>query len=233
MDKHPHGNCEPCRQQEIKELIGRVNLHVRVGDELLICLDECKVLSQRWQVGSHEKKPAKLPFLGTFLFNTSCKQTAHSLCPRCARLLRRVGGAGCAAHVLPDDSTAALRRGRDQLQRGRAPACYGFFLLIWFPCTKQIPSLCCRSQIRPTCSRISEWGTEGCDDTEKLLLGQVVPALHTACRTWQVCMDTKPPQTLLSSSQTLPSENLLDQSMLFPFCFHFTLRSAEYSLLSF
>lgn len=126
MDKHPHGNCKPCRQQEIKELIGRVNLHVRVGDELLICLDECKVLSQRWQVGSHEKKPAKLPFLGTFLFNTSCKQTAHSLCPRRARLLCRIRGAGCAARVPADDSTAALRRGRARLQRGRAHACYGF-----------------------------------------------------------------------------------------------------------
>lgn len=83
MDKHPHGNCEPCRQQEIKELIGRVNLHVRDGNELLICLDECKVLSQRWQVGSHGEKPAKLPFQGTFLFNTFCKQTLGSFPPTC------------------------------------------------------------------------------------------------------------------------------------------------------
>lgn len=46
MDTRPHGNCEPCRQQEIKELIGRVNLRVRVGNELLICLDEHNVLSR-------------------------------------------------------------------------------------------------------------------------------------------------------------------------------------------
>lgn len=46
VDTHPHGNCEPCWQQEIKELIGRVNLRVRVGSELLICLDEHNVLSR-------------------------------------------------------------------------------------------------------------------------------------------------------------------------------------------
>lgn len=81
-DKHPHGNCEPCQQQEIKELIGRVNLHVRVGNELLICLDECKVLSQRWQVGSHEGKSVKLPFLRTFLFNTSANRHLQLFVPQ-------------------------------------------------------------------------------------------------------------------------------------------------------
>lgn len=115
MDKHPHGNCEPCRQQEIKELIGRVNLHVRLGDELLICLVERKVLSQRWQVGSREEKPAKLPFLGTFLFNTSCQQTSPTLCPRRARLPRGVAGAGCAgcaARVPASANAAAGGRGQ-------------------------------------------------------------------------------------------------------------------------
>lgn len=121
MDKHPHGNCEPCRQQEIKELIGRVNLHVRVGNELLICLVECKVLSQRWQVGSHEKKPAKLPFLGTFPFNTSCKQTSQILCPPCVSEERVV----LLTCKLPSLQTAAqqlwaVRWERDRLQLGRA-----------------------------------------------------------------------------------------------------------------
>lgn len=81
VDKHPHGNCESCQQQEIKELIGRVNLHVRAGNELLICLEERKVLSQRWQVGSLEKKPAKLPFLGASLFTTLCQQTSRIFAP--------------------------------------------------------------------------------------------------------------------------------------------------------
>lgn len=83
VDKRPHGNGESCRQQEIKELIGRVNLHVRAGNELLICLEERKVLSQRWQVGSLEKKPAKLPFLGSLCLTPCANRPPKSLALPC------------------------------------------------------------------------------------------------------------------------------------------------------
>lgn len=106
VDKHPHGNCEPCQQQEIKELIGRVNLHVRVGNELLICLDECEVLSQWCQVRSHEAESAKLPFLETFYFTPLHTDISSSFPPR-VRLPGRVGGAPGVTHIPAGDSTAA------------------------------------------------------------------------------------------------------------------------------
>lgn len=179
VDKHPHGSCEPCQQQEIKELIGRVNLHVRVGNELLICLDECKVLSQRWQVGSHEGKPVKLPFLGTFLFNTSANRHLQFFALKCET--PGWGRRSWLCHSCPcrwQHSCSRLWHGRGSgWSLGGSLWIPAFLILL--PCAKQVWLLHGRYWVRPTCS---EWGRD-----------VLTPKCHfwgTPYKTWLVCVDT-------------------------------------------
>lgn len=96
-----------------------------------------------------------LLFLGTFLFNTSCKQTSQILCP-----WRGVGGAGCAARVwaqAPADELLGGEMGEGLAAAWEDPPHTVFLsdlaLLCWAAVTAA-----CRYVIRPAGSGISEGG---------------------------------------------------------------------------